>query len=222
MQNDLLEVCRSVQARNILSPAPFCSFCSEHYPPIGHTMCRLWCLVAAFIALLAAGCSAISGSIHETLEQPDLNPAAKDVLRVTVLSKADVNIRLQANYYTLNPDCRVQKWPGNPKIGHTKDDAFEVPARKEGAVIEVFVDRYKPGQCHWAFGGMSVGAVIPGDSSQGWSGLLTLSGDGSVPSKPLVVTCREYGPSRRVSCDSIINRLRYDVRDVTVETRSSK
>lgn len=196
---------------------------SEHYPLIGHTKRRLWCLVAAFIALLVeTGCSAISGSIHEALEQPDINLAAKDVLRVTVLSKADVNIRLQANYYTLNPDCRVQKWPGNPKIGHTKDDVFEVPAQEDGALIEVLVDRYKPGHCQWAFGGMSVGAVIPGNSSQGWSGLLTLSSDGSVPRKPLVVTCREYGPSRRVSCNSIINRLRYDVRDVAVETRSSK
>lgn len=196
---------------------------SEHYPSIGHTKRQLWCLVAAFIALLAeTGCSAISGSIHEALEQPDINLAAKDVLRVTVLGKADVNIRLQANYYTLSPDCRVQKWPGNPKIGHTKDDVFEVPAREDGALIEVLVDRYKLGHCQWAFGGMSVGAVIPGDSSQGWSGLLTLSSDGSVPSKPLVVTCREYGPSRRVSCNSTINRLRYDVRDVAVETRSSK
>jgi hypothetical protein len=196
---------------------------SEHYPPIAYTMRLLCYAVAAFMALLAqTGCSAISGSIYETLEQPDLNPAAKDILRITVLSKADVNVRLQANYYTSNPYCQVQKWPGNPKVGHTKDDVFEVPAQKDGAVIEVLIDRYKPGHCHWSFGGMSIGAVIPGDSSQGWSGLLTLRGNGSVPSKPLVVTCREYGPSKRVSCDSIINRVHYDVRDITVETRSSK
>ncbi len=173
---------------------------SEHCPKIAQRMPRLCCLVIALIAAsIETGCSAITGSIHEALAQPNLNPAATDVLRVTVISNADVKIRLRAIYGTRNPDCQVQKWPATPKTGHEKSDMFEVPTRKDGAVIEVLVDRYKPGRCKWAFVGMSVGAVNPSEPYQGWTSLLALSGDGLVPSKPLVVTCREYGTSRSMS-----------------------
>lgn len=189
---------------------------------LGHSqsMRRLAFLIALVAASLGGtGCSSISGSMHEALDQPDVDLAARDVLRITVISKTDANIRLQAGYYTQNRECAVQKWPGNPKIGHTKNEVIDVPTRKDGAVIEVLIDKYKPGRCHWAFGGVSVGAIIPGKREQEWNGLLAFSSDGLVPSKPLRITCREFGPARKLSCYSLINYLRHDIREVTFETQ---
>ena len=167
----------------------------------------------------ASGCaSSISGAIHESLEQPVANLSARDTLRITVISSVDVKIRLQASYATRNSDCEVQKWPGNPKIGHVKHEVFEVPTSRSGATVDVLVDKYQPGRCQWEFGGMSVSAIGPGDESQGGSGLLALSHKAPVPIEPLRIRCGKIFPSSPISCYSSIHYIRSDVRAVTFET----
>lgn len=173
--------------------------------------------------ILASGCAtSISGATHEALEQPVANLSASDLLRITVISSVDVNIRLLAEYATTSRDCEVQKWPGNPKIGHVKSEVFDVPTSKTGATVDILVDKFEPGRCQWKFGGMSVGAVVSDAGSQAWSGLLALNSQAPVPVKPLRITCGKLYPTMPMSCTSSINYVRSDVRAVTFETLPSQ
>lgn len=166
------------------------------------------------------GCAPIVGAIHESIEQPLVKPSPNDVLRITVISGMDVDIRLQANYYTTNRECDVQKWPGNPAIGHSKAEAFSVPASQVDKSIDILLDKYQPGRCLWKFGGVSVGVGPRSGTDQSWSGLLSLSDNGKLPDKPIRVVCRNSAIIRSMSCSSSIHYLRSDVRAVTIETAS--
>lgn len=170
------------------------------------------------VSATVASCSPITGAIREALDQPDVNPAARDVLRITVVGNAAVDIRLQATYGTTHRDCEVQKFPANPPVGHSKKETIEVPTRKDGATVEVLLDKYMPGRCGWAFGTVGIGAVVPPGSDQGWSSVLTLNSKGKVPDKPLRVVCRWSPVTRTVGCHSGFHYVRSDVRSVTIET----